>query len=57
MTWLTPAELDREKLRWRRHKGQHGGWDQALWVRVQDEWRRALLSDPSMVVIYAGGAA
>lgn len=57
VTWLTPAELDREKLRWRRHKGQHGGWDQALWVVLQDEWRRALLSDPSMVVIYAGGAA
>lgn len=40
--WLTPAELDREHWRWRGMRRQKGGWDQALWVRVQDEWRRAL---------------
>lgn len=42
MTWLTPDELDREKWRWRRQRPQRGGWDQALWVLVQEAWRLAL---------------
>lgn len=42
VNWLTPDELDRERLRWRRWKPQRGGWNQGLWVEVQDEWRRAL---------------
>lgn len=40
--WLSPEQLDLEKLRWRRQKPQHGGFDTALWVTLQDEWRRAL---------------
>lgn len=40
--WFSPAALDREHWRWRGMRRQKGGWDQALWVRVQDEWRRAL---------------
>lgn len=42
MTWLTPSELDREHWRWSRMKPNHGGWDQAFWIGLQDEWRRAL---------------
>ena len=42
MTWLTPDELDRERLHWRRWKPQRGGWNQGLWIVLQDEWRRAL---------------
>lgn len=42
MTWLTPAALDLERMRWRRFKPQHGGWNQHLWIALSDEWRRAL---------------
>lgn len=42
MTWLTPDALDREKLRWTRWKPQHGDFDQALWVELQETWRLAL---------------
>lgn len=42
MTWLTPDALDREKWRWRDMNPQHGGWDQSLWVALQEVWRRAL---------------
>lgn len=40
MNWPTPAELDRERMRWVRWKPQRGGWDQALWVALWEQWRR-----------------
>lgn len=40
--WLTPAELDLEHWRWVRWKPQRGGFDRALWVVLQEEWRRAV---------------
>lgn len=39
MSWMTPDALDRERWRWRRWKPQHGGWNQRLWVAVQEQWR------------------
>lgn len=45
MDWLTPDELDRERIRWhsREHwRPQKGGWDQRRWIVIQDLWRRAL---------------
>lgn len=42
MHWLTPSELDREHWRWVRWKRQKGGWDQACWIVVQEEWRKAV---------------
>lgn len=41
-SYLTPSELDLEHWRWVRWKPQHGGWDQPLWVRMQDDWRQAV---------------
>lgn len=42
MTWLTPDEIDRERWRWRQWKRQHGGWDQPLWIVLQDQWWASL---------------
>lgn len=41
MRWMSPDELDREHWRWTRWKPQKGGWDQALWLVMQEEWRRS----------------
>jgi hypothetical protein len=42
VTWLTPSELDLHNWQFRGFKPQKGGWDQWLWIRLQDDWRRAL---------------
>jgi hypothetical protein len=42
MNWLTPAEVDGERWRWRRWKGQRGGWDTPLWLVLQELWRKSL---------------
>ena len=39
MPWFSPDALDREHWRWTRWKPQHGGWDQEMWVRLQETWR------------------
>lgn len=40
-SWMTPRQLDVERITHRRMKPQHGGWNQALWLVVQDTWWRA----------------
>lgn len=40
-SWMTPRQLDVERIAYRRMKPQHGGWNQALWLVVQDTWWRA----------------
>lgn len=40
--WLTPSELDREKWRWRGMRPQRGGWNQPLWIVLQETWRQAV---------------
>lgn len=43
-----PDELDREHWRWLGWKRQHGGWDQPLWIALQEAWRHAIdLNHPS----------
>lgn len=42
MPWMTPGALDRERIRWRRWKPNHGGWNQPLWIRLQAAWQRAM---------------
>lgn len=41
-SWKTPRHIDVERIAFRRMKPQHGGWDQALWLAVQDAWWRGL---------------
>lgn len=41
-SWMTPRQLDVERTTYRRMKPQHGGWNQALWLVLQDTWRRAM---------------
>lgn len=42
MTWLTPAQVDRERMLWRRWRPQRGGWNQMLWIGLQERWRQAV---------------
>ena len=39
MPWFPSDALDREHWRWTRWNPQHGGWDQEMWVRLQETWR------------------
>lgn len=43
MNWMTPAQVDQERVRWRRWKPQRGGWNQSLWIRVQEQWRMEVM--------------
>lgn len=42
IAWFSPDALDREHWRWTRWKPQRGGWNQRLWVILQEQWQRAL---------------
>ena len=44
---MTPNELDRERWRFRGMKNQRGGWNQSLWIEVQDKWRRVWITQSS----------